>query len=182
MRLIEQAAPDRDASIVDVGGGASTLVDDLLAQGYHDISVLDISGTAVELAKRRLGEHATAVHWWIADMTEITLPKSHYNVWHDRAVFHFLTSPVQRAAYVRHVLHAVKPGGHVIVATFGPDGPDKCSGLPVVRYSGESLQHEFGSSFELMESFTEPHETPFGTTQQFLYYHCRVGAGVRGSS
>lgn len=174
LSLIERAAPSRSASIIDVGGGESTLVDDLLARGYQDVTVLDISQTAIDVAMRRLGQAAEGVDWWAADITKVTLPPNAYDVWHDRAVFHFLTTEEQRAAYVRNVIEAVRAGGHVIVSTFGPEGPMKCSGLDVVRYDAQSLHHEFGNHFRLVESSKELHQTPFGTTQQFLYCYCRV--------
>lgn len=169
--LIERAASDRAAAIIDVGGGASTLVDDLLDRGYRNVTVLDISQPALEVAKKRLGEAAQQVQWICADVTRVPLPTQRYNLWHDRAVFHFLTQPEQRRDYVRAVTAAVKAGGHVIVSTFGPEGPTRCSGLDVVRYDAESLRGEFGKRFRLVESSTELHRTPFGTTQQFLYCH-----------
>src|SRR5215469_9589484 len=139
LELIERVAADRSSSIIDVGGGESTLVDDLLARGYEDITVLDISRTAIDANRKRLGEFSERVHWLVADITQSELPPSRYDVWHDRAVFHFLTAPPDRVAYVRQVAHAIKHKGHVIVSTFGPEGPTKCSGLEVVRYDAESL-------------------------------------------
>jgi len=172
--LIEKVAPQRSASIIDVGGGESTLVDDLLARGYQNIAVLDVSQTAIDVTKRRLGPTAERVQWITGDITKAELGPCAYEVWHDRAVFHFLTSIEQRIAYVQQVARAVKPGGHVLVSTFGPEGPTKCSGLEVVRYDAESLHAEFGVHFRLLENFKELHDTPFGTTQQFLYCLCRV--------
>jgi 2-polyprenyl-3-methyl-5-hydroxy-6-metoxy-1,4-benzoquinol methylase len=172
--LIKRAAPDRSASIIDVGAGASTLVDDLITAGYRNLTVLDIASTAIELTKNRLGQAAVALQWLCGDVTKENFPPHSYDVWHDRAVFHFLTKPEERRAYVRNVGWAVKPGGHVIVSTFGPEGPEKCSGLDVLRYDAESLHHEFGTRFRLVESSKELHQTPFGTTQQFLYCHCTV--------
>lgn len=172
--LIAEAAPQRDARIIDVGGGESTLVDDLLARGYRELSVLDVSSTALEVAKARLGERAGKVHWLHGDVTRFGFARHHYDVWHDRAVFHFLTDPKDRAAYVRHVVDALKPGGHVIVATFGPEGPVKCSGLDVVRYDPEALHDEFGSSFRLLKHLTERHHTPAGVVQQFTYCYCNI--------
>lgn len=172
LSLIEKAAPDRAMSVIDVGGGESTLVDDLLGAGHLDVSVLDISQAAIDATRQRLGPAGNAVAWWVGDVTQVALPEARYDVWHDRAVFHFLTDFAQRQAYVRLVMHAVKPGGHVIVATFGPEGPSKCSGLDVVRYDADGLHGEFGDAFRLVESATEVHETPFGTSQQFIYCYC----------
>jgi SAM-dependent methyltransferase len=174
LELIERAAPEYSASIIDIGGGESTLVDDLLARGYRKISVLDISQTAVDANKKRLGPASEHIHWLVADITKATLESCAYDVWHDRAVFHFLTSSEDRVAYVRQVANAVKPGGHVIVSTFGPEGPTKCSGLDVVRYDAKSLHREFGARFRLLGHSKELHRTPFDTIQQFLYCFCRV--------
>jgi SAM-dependent methyltransferase len=174
LALIERAAGGSSASIIDVGGGPSTLVDDLLERGYENVTVLDISHTALELAKQRLGQTSARVRWLLADVAGAQLPAHAYDVWHDRAVFHFLTAAEDRVAYVQNAIRAVKRGGHVIVSTFGPEGPSKCSGLDIVRYDADSLHEEFGSRFRLMESTKEIHETPFGTTQQFLYCYCRV--------
>jgi 2-polyprenyl-3-methyl-5-hydroxy-6-metoxy-1,4-benzoquinol methylase len=174
LALIERAAANHSASIIDVGGGESTLVDDLLARGYENITVLDISQTAIDVTKKRLNEIADRVHWIAGDVTQVELPPGVYDVWHDRAVFHFLTRPEERLAYVRQVAHAVRPGGHVIVSTFGPEGPTKCSGLDVVRYDADSLHEQFGTPFRLVDSVKELHQTPFGTTQQFLYCYCRM--------
>ena len=174
--LIERSISDRSAPIIDIGGGESTLVDDLLARGFQNVTVLDVSQVAIDATKQRLGQIAGRVQWVTADITQVQLHAAGYDVWHDRAVFHFLTAPEQRAAYVRQVAHSVKTGGHVIVSTFGPEGPTKCSGLDVVRYDAESLHEEFGTRFRLAESSKELHETPFGTTQQFLYCYCRVEA------
>lgn len=174
LALIERAAGGPSASILDVGGGESTLVDDLLARGYENLTLLDISQTAIDTTKRRVGPAAKRVRWLVADITQIELEPGAYDVWHDRAVFHFLRAPEQRAAYVRQVARAVKSGGHVIISTFGPEGPVKCSGLEVVRYDAKSLHGEFGEGFRMIESFKELHDTPFGTTQQFIYCYCRV--------
>ncbi|WP_373545103.1 class I SAM-dependent methyltransferase [Chamaesiphon sp.] len=171
LALIERAAPDPNARIIDIGGGEATLVDDLIERGYQHLNVLDISQAAIDTTRQRLGTVAERINWIVADITTADLPSQQYNVWHDRAVFHFLTLPAQRAAYVRQVLDAVKPGGHVIIATFGLDGPEKCSGLEIVRYDSESLQAEFGERFQLLETGMELHKTPSDTTQQFLYCH-----------
>jgi len=174
LELIERVASDVSASIIDVGGGESTLVDDLLGRGYHNITVLDVSQTAIDVNKRRLDTASDRIHWLVADVAKAELPPHAYDVWHDRAVFHFLTAMDDRIAYVRQVASAVKPGGHVLVSTFGPEGPTKCSGLDVVRYDAESLHKEFGVRFRLLDSCKELHRTPFGTSQQFLYCLCRL--------
>jgi 2-polyprenyl-3-methyl-5-hydroxy-6-metoxy-1,4-benzoquinol methylase len=165
LALIEKAAADISASVIDVGGGESTLVDDLLARGYESITVLDISQTAIDANTKRLGKASERVHWLVADITKVDLEPSAYHVWHDRAVFHFLTSPSDRLAYVRQVTRTVKPGGSVIVSTFGMEGPTKSSGLEVVRYDAKSLHQEFGVHFRLLDSCKEMHRTPFGTVQ-----------------
>jgi len=172
--LIERAAHSRSVSIIDIGAGESTLVDDLLVRGYENVTVLDISETALGVTKKRLGPLAEQTKWIVADITQVELEPLAYDVWHDRAVFHFLTSTDQGAAYVRNVARSVRPGGHVIVSTFGPEGPTKCSGLEVMRYDANSLHNEFGVRFRLVESSNELHSTPFGTTQQFLYCYCKV--------
>jgi SAM-dependent methyltransferase len=173
LRLIRDSGAAMSASIIDVGGGASTLIDDLLTSGYRALTVLDLSAAALAAAQRRLGGRARAVRWLEADITAVTLPVHAYDLWHDRAVFHFLTSSEQRAAYVQAVIRAVKPGGHVIVATFAEDGPTQCSGLPVMRYDADALHAEFGRPFELLKHEKEEHHTPFGTVQKFVYCYCR---------
>ena len=172
--LIKTTGVGKDASIIDVGGGASTLVDDLLAEGYSDLTVLDLSATALDVARKRLGAQQEKVRWIEADITQAELPAQRYDIWHDRAVFHFLTTPEERAAYVRTVFHAVKPGGHVIVAAFSENGPLQCSGLPVMRYRPDELHDQFGESFKLLIHCTEQHHTPFGTVQPFVYCYCRL--------
>lgn len=167
--LIERVCPGRQCSVIDVGGGASTLVDDLVEAGYGDVTVLDISDKALLVDRERLGARAADVEWIQGDVTLSRLEPARYDIWHDRAVFHFLASPVDRQRYVTQVAWSVRPGGHLIVATFGPEGPEKCSGLPVARYDAGSLHREFGARFQLMESSTEMHATPFGTVQQFVY-------------
>ena len=174
LQLIEEAAPNRAAQIVDVGAGESTLVDDLLARGYHNLTVLDVSSTALLVAKERLGANAQKVNWVCDDVTSFVFPRHEYDVWHDRAVFHFLTESEDRAAYVSQVAQAVKPGGHVIVATFGPEGPTTCSGLNIIRYDPDTLHSEFGASFRLVKHLTELHRTPAGSTQQFTYCYCNI--------
>lgn len=174
IKIIDNLCTDHCAALIDVGAGESTLVEDLLLRGYRDLTVLDISAKAIEDTKLRMGTKATSINWMIADITKTVLPDRRFDIWHDRAVFHFLTAPEDRSAYVKQVLKSVKPGGHVIVATFGTEGPEKCSGLEVMRYDAQSLHAQFGKTFQLVSSQTEDHKTPFGTTQQFLYCYCKV--------
>ncbi len=141
---------------------------------YLMVSALDVSQTAIDVTKKRLGLAAQQVHWRVADITEAQLEPGAYDVWHDLSVLHFLAAIEQHSAYVRQVCHAVRPGGHVIVSTFGPEGPAKCSGLDTVRYDADSLHDQFGVRFRLVESSKELHRTPIGTTQQFLYCYCKV--------
>ncbi len=173
LRLIRETGVSKSAPLIDVGGGASTLVDDLLRDGYTNLTVLDISEAALEAARKRVGPQFARVRWLQADVTTAIFSPSAYEVWHDRAVFHFLTAPEQRLAYVQAVIRAVKPGGHVIVATFAEDGPTQCSGLPTRRYSPAALHAEFGPPFELIGQELEDHQTPFGTIQRFSYCYCR---------
>jgi 2-polyprenyl-3-methyl-5-hydroxy-6-metoxy-1,4-benzoquinol methylase len=173
LQIICDSALAPDGRIIDVGGGASTLVDDLLSAGFSKITVLDLSAAALARAKARLGSRAASVQWLEANILDVTLPASTYDVWHDRAVFHFLTSESERHRYVEQVLHAVKPGGLVIVATFAEDGPEKCSGLPVMRYSADGVHAEFGNTFELLGSQRESHLTPTGKEQKFVYCFCK---------
>jgi ubiquinone/menaquinone biosynthesis C-methylase UbiE len=135
--------------------------------------VLDISSTALKKTQERLGTLADKVHWIEADVTQVMLPPNAYDIWHDRAVFHFLTDAEDRRRYVERVRHALKPEGHIILATFSLDGPTQCSGLDVIRYDAGSLRNEFGTAFELVESVREAHQTPFGTQQAFIYCYCR---------
>lgn len=173
LRFIQQTGVSCSASLIDVGGGASTLVDDLLAEHYQNITVLDLSAAALNAAKVRLGARAHTVQWLEADITKAELPVQAYDVWHDRAVFHFLTAPEDRHVYVQTVLRSVKPDGHVIIATFAEDGPQQCSGLPVMRYNAVQLHAEFGHSFALIAQEKVAHQTPFGSTQQFMYCYFR---------
>lgn len=169
LELIRRVAPRSTAAILDVGGGASTLVDHLLESGYRAITVLDLAPTALSAARRRLGQCGASVTWLEADVLGIALASSAYDVWHDRAVFHFLTDPDDRRRYVAQVRHAVRPDGHVVLAAFGPDGPTVCSGLPVVRYSPAALHAELGEGFDLLDSARETHRTPAGRSQEFIY-------------
>lgn len=174
--LIRQAQIPADAAIIDVGGGSSTLVDDLLDFGHTRLSVLDISPTAMARARERLGSRAAAVKWIAGDITRLELPADEFDFWHDRAVFHFLREGDARARYVAAARRALKPGGHIVVATFGPSGPERCSGLEVMRYSADELHQQFGRTFRKLSSFTELHETPTGTEQEFVYCYCKMSA------
>jgi SAM-dependent methyltransferase len=176
LQYVRRAAPARDAAIIDVGGGESTLVDDLLAAGYSRLTVLDISATAPDATRRRLGPAGRSVNWLAADVLSADLAAPAFDVWHDRAVFHFLTRDEQRQRYVAQALSSLKPGGFAIVGTFGPQGPDKCSGLPVSRCSAGELHGTFGEPFQLLDSSVEQHTTPWGTRQQFAYCFCRRAA------
>jgi 2-polyprenyl-3-methyl-5-hydroxy-6-metoxy-1,4-benzoquinol methylase len=173
LKLIREAGVPVTASIIDVGGGASTLVDDLLASGYENVTVLDLSEKALATAKARLSTLAVKVQWLEANIIETKLESNAYDVWHDRAVFHFLTTAEERHAYVQAVLRAVKPGGLVIVATFAEDGPSKCSGLSVMRYDADELHAEFGEPFVMLGHEKESHHTPGGNEQKFVYCFCR---------
>lgn len=173
LRLILDTGVDKDAAVIDIGGGSSTLVDDLLVNGFIDVSVLDISAVAIAKSKERLGSMAEKVNWLEADITEVFLPQNKFDVWHDRAVFHFLTDAEDRRKYVEQVVRSLKVGGHIIIASFGLNGPQKCSGLEVVRYDPETMQNEFGGQFRLVNTVRETHQTPFGTTQEFIYCYFR---------
>jgi SAM-dependent methyltransferase len=168
LELIERAAPDRRASLLDVGAGQSTLVDDLLARNYRNITVLEISRAALDGLKERIGEAGASVQWLCGDVIKTGLPEAAFDVWHDRAVFHFLIEAEQRRAYVDQVRRALKPGGSLIVSTFGPSGPERCSGLPTMRYDAAALGRELGDRFGLVESSLQLHTTPSGWAQQFL--------------
>ncbi len=176
LTLIRRVGPDPVAPIIDVGGGASTLVDGLLDAGHQQITVLDIAGSALAVARQRLGERAAQVTWIESDVLTALLPAARYALWHDRAVFHFLTDAADRAQYVAKVRHAVQTGGHVIVASFAPDGPLRCSGLEVMRYSPETMLAQFGEGFELLDSIREDHSTPSGAAQAFVYCLFRLSS------
>jgi len=170
LELIKATGIDASASIIDIGGGASTLADFILDAGYENLSVLDISHAAIAQAKSRLGNRADKVTWYEHDITKFT-PDEPFDVWHDRAVFHFLTDADDRTSYVRTLSNALKPGAHAIIATFNLDGPEKCSGLDIVRYSPETMSAVLGDAFQLVETSTEEHVTPGGSSQSFVY--CR---------
>jgi len=168
LALIAAADLERHDPIVDVGGGASRLVDHLLADGHTDITVLDVAAAALEKSRARLGRAADEVHWVVADITR-WWPERRYRLWHDRAVFHFLTQEADRAAYRRALEAGLASGGHAILASFALDGPERCSGLPVQRYSPHTLAAELGAGFNLLEQHQEEHTTPAGRVQRFQY-------------
>ena len=168
LTLLESAGLDAASCVIDVGGGDSRLVDSLLDRGVECVTVLDISAAAIARAQERLAARASQVNWIVADVTAEWAPPT-VDVWHDRAVFHFLVEQADRDRYFVKLRQAVKSGGYAAIATFAPDGPAKCSGLPVVRYSSETLMQQLGRGFELERSFIEPHVTPMGTTQSFLF-------------
>ncbi len=165
-----------EARVIDVGAGASVLVDDLLDANYRHVTVLDIAESALTVSRARLGERAHRVDWRVGDVTTVELPQAGYDIWHDRAVFHFLTREEDRKRYVDQVWRAVRPGGFVIVATFGPNGPLQCSNLDVCRYAPEALHGEFGTGYELISHQAETHATPAGKSQEFVYCYCRRSA------
>jgi hypothetical protein len=166
LNLIRSFAIDKSAGIIDIGGGDSNLVDFLLDEGYTNISVLDISVEALERAKKRLGAKADSVKWIESDITEFK-PTEQYAVWHDRAAFHFLTTPEQIANYVDTAAKAVT--GYLAIGTFSENGPKRCSGLDITQYNEEKLESTFSAGFEKIECLTEDHTTPFNTTQNFIF-------------
>ena len=172
-RLIQQVVATPDAPIIDVGGGASVLVAELAAAGHTDLTVLDLSGAAIAAGRARLGAAAERIRWIEGNILSATLPAGGFAFWHDRAVFHFLTNSADRARYVAQVRRAVEPGGHVLVATFAEDGPTRCSGLEVVRYSPAGLHPQFGPEFTFVRAEREEHHTPSGGVQAFTYCLCR---------
>jgi SAM-dependent methyltransferase len=173
--LIDATGVAKGASILDIGGGASRLIDALLDQGFESLTVLDLSEKALATTRARLGRKAANVRWIVADVTKWE-PAETYDVWHDRAAFHFLMEPHDRAAYAERLREAVRLGGHVIIGTFAPDGPERCSGLPVMRHDAVSLGETFGRSFELMESRRHDHQTPMGGIQRFQFSRFRRAA------
>jgi SAM-dependent methyltransferase len=168
LSFIAAAGLGSDAAIVDVGGGSSELVDHLLGQGYTNLTVLDVSSVATGYARRRLGDRADDVTWVEEDVLEYRFDTM-FDLWHDRAVFHFLTDPTDQQRYIARLTDAVAIGGHVIIATFGLDGPETCSGLPVQRYGRETLSEALGTAFSPVRFQDETHLTPTGKTQEFLY-------------
>ena len=177
IELITSTGISRAGRIIDVGGGASVLVDKLLDKGFQDLTVLDVSSKALDYAKKRLGNRAGVVKWVEADITEFESSEK-YDLWHDRAVFHFLTDAEDRKKYVQNMNKALNSGGHVIIAAFSIDGQLKCSGLDIERYSPEKMNNEFGNSFEFVKSVDEGHITPGGKEQKFTYCYFRKVATV----
>ena len=170
LEMLERANLKSASSVIDVGGGASALVDALLDRGCDNLTVLDISPAALELARARLGAAAERVTWLAADITRANLPQSAYDMWHDRAVFHFLTDISSRNAYVTALKTSLRPNGHALIAGFAPDGPLKCSGLDTARYDAAALLEVLGADeFELLEQRRIQHITPSGGTQAFTY-------------
>lgn len=179
LSLIQHYCAVPDAAIVDVGAGASTLVDGLIAAGYRDLTVMDIAPAALAATRQRLGQHmsaaASTVDWQIGDVTSHDWPPHRFALWHDRAVFHFLVEATDRHAYVERMHEALVPGGHIIMATFANDGPERCSGLAVRRYDQQTLAAELGSRFIPVAAQRESHVTPAGRTQAFVYAVFRKG-------
>lgn len=168
LELIARTGATSASAIVDIGGGASRLVDHLVGRGFEDVTVLDLSGAALEVARTRLGGQASRARWVVADVTAWE-PAKAFDVWHDRAAFHFLTDENDRAAYIARLTRGVRIGGHAIIATFAPDGPEKCSGLPVVRYDSTSLGRALGVAFERVHAMPHEHVTPWGARQIFQF-------------
>jgi SAM-dependent methyltransferase len=168
LELLDMARPTPESAILDVGGGASRLVDRLVARGFHKVTVLDLSPSALAAAKARLGDQAKHVQWVVADVTTWQ-PPQFYDLWHDRAAFHFLTDDTARSAYVERLKKALKPGACVIIGTFAPNGPERCSGLPVTRHDAVSLAAALGAEFELIDTRPHEHVTPWGSTQHFQF-------------
>ena len=166
---IQSLELDGNSPIIDVGGGASTLVDDLLHAGFLDLTILDIAGSALELSKARLGEQAGKVDWIVADITAATLPADRFTLWHDRAVLHFLTEAGDQQRYVEQLVSALRPGGYLLIGAFAPEAPPTCSGLPVQRYDVDRMAETLGDRFELLRHRKEMHVTPGGVEQMYQY-------------
>jgi trans-aconitate methyltransferase len=168
LELIERVGANPTSDIIDIGGGASRLVDALIERGFRDITVLDLSEAALAKAKARLGDGAKRVQWVASDVTTWE-PPQRFDIWHDRAAFHFLTEARDRAAYLSRLRRALKPGGHAIIATFAPDGPERCSGLPIMRYDAASLAQTLGDGFALVDARSHQHTTPWHSVQRFQF-------------
>jgi len=170
MQLINESGVDKEAAIIDIGGGASRLVDHLLEQGYHNLAVLDVSASAIQHAQGRLGDQQSQVEWFVEDVTEFTPPRK-FDLWHDRAVFHFLTEAADREQYKLCLQQGLMPGGHLIIATFAIGGPEKCSGLDIVQYNANKISSELGGAYQLIDVHYELHITPAEKQQKFNYFH-----------
>lgn len=177
LALLRQSGLDAGSRVIDIGGGASTLVDDLLRLGVAAVTVLDLSTEALAVARSRLGERAARVQWMASDLIQATLPRAGFSHWHDRAVLHFLTTAEAVAAYVTQASHAVMPGGHAVIGGFAPDGPDRCSGLPVARRDAQDIAALMAPAFELVDVQREMHRTPWNSEQAFAYALLRRIAG-----
>ena len=169
LQLLTEAGLTASSRLIDVGGGASTLVDDLLERDLCNVSVLDVSDEALSLARRRLGERGKLVRWYVGDVLELALPPEGFDFWHDRAVLHFLSDPEDAARYVQNAARTLTAGGHAVIAGFAPEGPERCSGLQVARRSAEDIAALFAPAFTLVQQRTERHRTPSGLEQSFVY-------------
>lgn len=174
LEIIDGLGLPAGSRAIDVGSGTSTLLDSLLERGFSKVTANDLSSVALDKVRQRLGNNANQAAFVVGDITKVELPANAYDLWHDRAVFHFLVDPEDRRAYIRQVLHALRPDGRIIVATFGPEGPEQCSGLDVARYDQDSLHAAFGTTaFDKLGHERELHKTPWGTEQEFVYCYCR---------
>ena len=169
LEFLTKTSLEKNDPMIDVGAGTSTLADDLLGQGFTRLTILDISSESLEVSKKRLGKEAQKIEWIVGDITSAKLSKNYYKLWHDRAVFHFLTKPEEKEKYKLMLRESLAPKGYALIATFSLEGPEKCSGLEVFRYSPETLSRDLGAGFQLMEAATESHKTPSGTVQAFIY-------------
>jgi len=179
MTWLKELGLDKDIQIIDIGSGASTFVDDLFLEGYQNITILDISKTALSVTRERLHSLAKQPLFLEGDITSINLPTNKYNVWHDRAVFHFLTEQKQQRSYLNNLHDGLKPGGHLVIGTFAPEAPPKCSGLPVQRYSLETLENTLGVEYRLEQHCKQLHITPGGVEQIYLYCQFRKNRSAK---
>jgi SAM-dependent methyltransferase len=178
LELIRHCHLEADDAIIDVGGGASMLVDCLVHNGFSRVAVLDVSGTALAISRSRIGEQSAGIEWIESDITAFE-PAHDFRLWHDRALFHFLTEPADRRRYIEVLKRTLSPGGHLILASFAVGGPERCSGLPIVQYDGPKLLAELGDEFDLVEQRRENHVTPAGKAQQFAWFRCTREPGHR---